>query len=186
MQSESKLIANSPIDFVVVGPVGGRDRVWVRNTTAGLDILGLSTAKSLDSELSDSSSSLFSVLFGPVRQLNVIETYPVDDIMAEHDDRRSSVRFAWAGYCSSMRQDWIKEAMNKAVNDLRKAIMVGDESEIELAIAPVIFRCTIANDRRLKSRRSMLVALGAYGIVGVAALLAMAVQSLIRVSNIPK
>jgi len=161
------VIANSPIEFVLVGPLRGRDKVLLSSDNAGLDLKGLAVGRDVDEGSLHDQSSAFSFFFAPSRQLNVLESYPIEDLDPSEDDRKSSFRFAWAGYCSSLRREKICSQLNRTIPDLRSALRDGESSDIELMVSPLILSCSVAHQRRLRSRRFMLATLVIYCVVGL-------------------
>lgn len=164
------LFPNSPIEFAVSGPGGGRDRILVKSANAGLDLIGL-TAQ-LDAEPQRrSSSDLLSLILGKTRQLNLVSSIPLADINPDEDSRSSRFRFAWEGYASPIGMERVKKAFDLQLPELHRAIRNKDFQEIEWALAPLIYQCSEANERRLRSRRMMLAVLAIYAISGLIGLL---------------
>jgi hypothetical protein len=152
---------NSPVEFVIVGPSGGRDGILVRSNNAGLDIIGLA-AEGADGR---PSADILSVLFLNSDQLNVISSYSVHDTSPKRDSRISELKFAWKGFASPTSISKINEAFNLHLSDLYRAIKSQDVQELELAIAPVILSCTRANAIKMRLRRTILTTIALY--VGV-------------------
>jgi hypothetical protein len=46
---ESIVLKNSPVEFVITGPSGGRDQVLIKSDNAGLDLIGVSAELGYDS-----------------------------------------------------------------------------------------------------------------------------------------
>ncbi|EGW22672.1 hypothetical protein [Methylobacter tundripaludum] len=164
------IIENSPIEFLIVGPHDGRDKVIVRSANAGLDLLGLAVESSSSSAKSDMPSSTISSLIGSSRQLNVVNSYPVDDLKPRSDARKSKMKFAWVGDCGSIRREQIQQSFERSLSDLRNALNDTNETLVEWSIAPVVFQCSMAKEQRLSFRRFFYVTLAIYGIAGLFAL----------------
>ena len=158
------IINNSPIDFIVVGPYDGKDKVILRSANAGLDLIGLA---SQTSELFGFNvpTPMLSLFTGTPRQLNVVESNPVEDFHIQIDSRYSTMRFAWVGDCSSFKG--IEEAFILAVPDLQRAIQKSMISDIEWSVGAVILECLKAGERRRRSRRLIYMSLVIYGIIGL-------------------
>ena len=167
MDSKSNIITNSPVEFVLVGPLRGRDRVLLSSDNAGLDIKGLAATRDADADVLQNQSSTFSFFWGSARQFNVLESYTTHDIDSDYDKRKSSFRFAWVGYCSPDRRGRIQDLLNWAIPDIRNAILEDEEADVELTISPVILNCSLAHQRRLRSRRFLFAALVIYALVGI-------------------
>lgn len=149
-------IPNSPIEFVFVGPVRGRDRILLSSDNAGLDVKGLAIGRDINPERigSDEPSFPIPALFSsklllPKRQLNIIESYSVHDIEPSIDSRKSFFRLAWVGYCSGSSRTQIESVLNRTAFELYSAVKNGDDSEVELLLSPVILSCSLAHYHQL-------------------------------------
>jgi hypothetical protein len=180
MEVESLTIKNSPIEFLLVGPQKGRDKVIVQSAGAGLDLLGLAIENQKESAMFSASPSIIGLIAGTQRQLNVIESYQVNDLSPNFDSRQSTMRFAWVGHCSPIRQERIRDSFNRSLSDLQKAIHTSNLADVEWAIAPVIFNCAIGNERRLRSRRVLYTTLVIYAITGLVMLSYLFARNLLR------
>lgn len=170
IQSHSFIvIENSPIECLVIGPVNGRDRVIIRSTNAGLDLLGLAIDSPVKDVYSAVESSPVKILMGLSRKLNIVETYPVDDLNPLSDFRQSKMKFAWVGECSTIQLEMIQRSFERAQYDLKQAFISDDADKelVEWSIAPVVLQCSIAHERRLRFRRLFYMTLAAYGIMGL-------------------
>jgi hypothetical protein len=158
------VLSNSPIEFAISGPTGGRDRLLVRSRNAGLDLIGL--AAQLDIEKPHTSGSGFlSLMFTNSRQLNLVLSFPSADVNPETDGRYSRFGFAWAGYASPVRVKKIEKTLNSQLPELYRAIRKRNREDIEWALAPLIYCCTEANERRFRSRRLLLATFAMYGVL---------------------
>jgi hypothetical protein len=163
------VIRQSSIEFVVIGPRGGRDAVLIRSENASLDLIGFAAQKSFDTDLK--SSPLYFPFVSSSRIMNVVESYPVEAYEGNIEKRKASYRLAWTGYCSSLRRDQIHEAFNAHVADVQSGIKEEDVEQIEWSLAPVIYLCVKAHERRNHFWRMMLFTLVSYGLIGLAALI---------------
>lgn len=155
-------LENSPIEFVLTGPWGGRDRILLRSELAELDIIGLAAqADDVDRDSVGASNAL-SILFGREDQLNVVSSMPMIDIKPNVDSRKSKFRFAWKGFASRSGIRGVRTALNDSLPELQDALASGDMNEIEFALAPVIFHCTDASKSRLRFRRTMRLTIAIY------------------------
>jgi len=165
------IIENSTVEFIIVGSHDGRDKVVVKSANAGLDLIGVA-AESRKEPFYSATSSLMLSLFGSApRHLNLVTSYPVDDFDLRSDTRQSTMKFAWVGDCSGIREESIGEAFKQSVPDLRQAIQDSNLADLEWSISPVILRCVAATQRRMRLRRFFYTSLAIYAI---AALLAVA------------
>lgn len=141
------VIKNSPIDFVVIGPDRGQDRLLIRSENAGLDLIGLAIQSNDDDNYHkyySTNKSLLINFFLPFKKsnLNIVSTITMPDINPAADSRKSKLSFAWKGLTSQNGRNDIRKVLNLSLPDLYKAIELGDQNEIELRIASTIFVCT--------------------------------------------
>src|SRR5262245_30141314 len=166
---DNAIILNSPVEFAIVGPAGGRDRVLVRSENVGLDLIGL-VAQGPEARKDSSADDVLSLLIGDARQLNFVTSYPSRDINPELDSRRSVYSFAWKGYASKLGVEKIERVLNLHLPDIERAIKEGDFREIQWAIGPLIYHSTQENERRLRRRRLLFAAGVLYIGIGILAL----------------
>jgi hypothetical protein len=155
------VLPNSPIEFAVTGPYGGKDKLLVRSDNAGLDLIGLAAQFDLDSP-TRGHVDLLSRIFGNTRQPNLVSSLLSPDISPESDARHSRFNFAWKGYASASDVKHAEQSFNLILPDLHRVLRNGDDEEVELIVAPLIYHCIEASERRLRSRRFMLATLAIY------------------------
>ena len=111
---------------------------------------------------------MFSALLGSARQFNVLEGPNIYDLDSDYDGRKSSFRFAWVGYCSPVHREKIQYLLNQTIPDIRSAILKDEEADdVELTISPVIFNCSRAHQRLLRSRWFLLAVFVSYTLVAI-------------------
>jgi hypothetical protein len=161
---QKAVILESPLEFALVGPHKSRDRVLVRSKNAGLDLIGLAAEAGDPFERPWPSSDIPFSLWSN-RQLNIVKTAPVRDVGHETDSRLSKFRFVWNGLASKSAIEAVEKVLNLNLVELHRAVTMEDAEDIEMALAPVIYRCARANEQRLRSRRLLIVLLLVYGLV---------------------
>lgn len=178
VENNRPVLVRSPIEFALIGPSGGRDRVLLRSARAELDLIGLAAegARSKDRP----SSDILGLIFGEAKQLNVVSSFPVADTNPEKDKRRSELSFVWKGFASSSGVERVEETLNLQLPHLNAAIKSRDRSEIEWALGPIIYRCTQANESRLRVRRVLLGTTALYISIGILAAIASGVVGIQR------
>jgi hypothetical protein len=176
IDNKGPVLLRSPIEFAVVGPSGGRDKVLLRSAKAGLDLIGLAAdgARSKDWP----SPDILSLIFGEAKQLNIVFSFPVADTNPQKDKRRSALMFVWRGFASKFSIERVREKLNLQLPELDAAISSRNKSEIEWALAPIIYQCMQANERRLRVRRLLLASTGIYISIGILAAIFAVVTSL--------
>jgi hypothetical protein len=183
---ENAIVIESPIEFAIVGPSDSRDKVLVKSKGAGLDLIGLAAEAWSSNELPRPPDPILSLW--ERRQLNVVKSFPARDVSSNSDTRSSRFSFAWIGLASRDGIQLIEKSLNLYLPDLHKAMRERDEAGIEWAIAPVIYTCTMANQRRRRIRSMLLAAAALYillvAITGLAALLVALLNSLEVAKNL--
>lgn len=165
------VLTNSSVEFVIVGPVKGQDRILLSSENANLDLKGLAADPDADTlEISSLNRFYSNLLSKPYRQLNVIESNPTHDLEGNYDNRKSSFRFAWVGYCSKYQKDKILKAFNRSLFELTEAINHGSKSDIEFTVSPMILECSLSHQSRNNLRDKMRLVIYGYlaTIVGAA------------------
>jgi hypothetical protein len=160
------VIKNSPIEFVVSGPVGGRDRIIARTEDAGLDLVGKAVHRE-SRESYERSNFPFSLLLEHSAQLNTVTGGYVPDARSEVDDRDSMLAFTWRGHATSHGVRDVAHAFRTCSSDIYMAYCYGDEQDVELQVSPLIYQCSLANDNAVRSRRMMRFFLVAYSLIGL-------------------
>ncbi|MGY3687542.1 hypothetical protein ACXAAV_12770 [Vibrio coralliilyticus] len=158
LNPSSLIIKNSTIEFVIVGPFQGKDRILVCSENAGLDLKGAALDPTLDvKRLTDFN------LLGK-RKLNVIGSRNYDDLNPSYDSRHSSYRFAWVGESSTAGMVKIQKALDVALSFISKSIERSfwdnessfDENDIVMALSPLIIECLAAHRGRRRNRLFVL------------------------------
>lgn len=170
LSGRAVVIKNSPVEFAVSGPMRGRDRILVRSENAGLDLIG--KAMHFDGYKDDvkPSTVLSQVLGAPTRLNSVVGGY-VSDVGSDIDDRNSRVTFTWRGHATSRSAAEVHKAFFIFYKEIYAAYYYGDEDDVELQISPLIYQCSLANERFAHSRRMMKLLLGGYALIGLGATL---------------
>jgi hypothetical protein len=171
MEEKIEVFKNSPVEFILIGPRGGRDEILIRSDNAGLDIVGLAVEQGIDRDFEVVPISMMSLILGGDRQMNIVESRKVHDLEPDSDDRVSSYQFAWVGLCSSMDREKVKDVFHSSIADLRSAIQKGSRSQVEMAISRIVLKCSSARERRLRSRRFIWVSFLICAAVGIGALI---------------
>lgn len=166
--SRAVVIKNSPVEFVVTGPMGGRDRILVRSENAGLDLIG--KAMHFDGYRNDvKPSSVLSQILGEPARLNSVVGGYVSDAVSDIDDRNSRVTFTWRGHATSRSAAEVHKAFFIFYKEIYAAYYYGEEGDVELQISPLIYQCSLANEKSAHSRRLMKLLLGCYAFLGLGA-----------------
>lgn len=161
MNIESNVFKTLHDEFVLIGPVGERDKILARSESAGMDLIGYAMDKD-NSDEGESASHILDIFLGRSRSLHRVSSWPVQNAEADEDKRKSSYRFAWVGKCSSRDLKAIKKSFNANVFDISQAISDGDSQQLELSVAPMLLRCSRANEQFRRRQRLMHLFLVTY------------------------
>ncbi|WP_138481512.1 hypothetical protein [Dyadobacter bucti] len=165
----SIVVNNSPVKFAIVGPNRSRDMVWVKSDDAGLDLLA--TAMENKSAV-DRSVSVFNFYFllGLMSQFNLVTEFGAMTIgLGDYDDRQSTLRFVWEGFCTDKEKAKVNEIFSRLIYDIRESVMSGSISDLELSLAILVSKCSEFHKRHLARRRLFRVILGLYLLFGLLA-----------------
>jgi hypothetical protein len=184
MFDKAIVLDSSPVEFAIVGPFESRDRILVRSEKAGLDLIGLAAQSGLlNHDREPEQKDLFSTLFfWDSRQLNMVKSSPMPDVASEDDSRNSHFSFVWNGLSSSSGVRQVEESFKLQLQDLHSAIRTRDIERVEWAIAPVIYGCVRASDRRLRFRRILWSGAVAYVALIALAIALASLQQLLKLS----
>jgi hypothetical protein len=145
-------------EFLLIGPLGERDKILARSDAVGMDLIGYAMDKDDSDEDRSGSTSVFDMYFGFLaskRQLHRVSSWPVQNPEPEEDSRKSSYRFAWVGKCSRYDLLSIKKSFNANILDISRAISEDDHEQLELSLAPILLRCSKANESFRRRQRLM-------------------------------
>jgi hypothetical protein len=159
MNYSSLVISNSPVEFVITGPVKGKDRVLVRSENSSIDLIGKATQFEANFR---SRTSWFSNIFKPGRQINVVESSPVPDMRQDVDSRTSLLRFAWVGQTTKQSYKRIEKAFTYSVPSILTALEDKDLEQVEIYLGRVILNCSEENDNWKRRRITFLLIMSAY------------------------
>jgi len=184
MESQLKLpviISNSPHPFIVTAQVDGKDVVVIRTVDAPLDLLGVvSGGSSITGAITGSNTFLEDFFFGASRQLNVVASFPVSDLLINSDTRTSSMKFAWVGECSDFRRERVLESFRSASAEILRSLKSQDSAGIEWALGEVLLQCSVAGQRRAHRRRMFVPILIIYAIAALFAISYLLARNILR------
>jgi hypothetical protein len=167
-------LPDSPIEFALIGPRMGRDRVLVQSEKVGLDLIGLAAESGLRYSSVAPITRSSSNSDGKLRKLNLVTSRYAPDLYSDVDSRTSHFSFAWNGYASPEGLERVKKSLDHALPDLHKAVQEGDLREIEWTLSPIVVVCTEANERGFRRKRMLRsIALVYGGLVLLAVLIAL-------------
>lgn len=165
-------------EFVLIGPLGERDRILARSDAAGMDLIGYAMDKddSQEGESANPPLDLYFGFLGSKRQLHRVSSWPVQNPEPEEDKRKSSYRFAWVGKCSGRDLVAIKKSFNANVFDISRAIADDDRDQLELSLAPLLLRCSNADEKFRRRQRLMTLFFMTYVLMGFIAASSLVIQ----------
>src|SRR5208337_1208175 len=90
-------IHSTSLEFVLLGPNQGRDRILVRSSNADVELIGFAVTLGFGKDPSIYPGYNVDT---PDSHLHSVSTGPIEPSMHEPDTRRSSYRFCWVGKCA--------------------------------------------------------------------------------------
>jgi hypothetical protein len=158
---DNTIVIDSPIEFALIGPSKGRDKLLIKSRNAGMDLVGLARVAMDTDDKEPESESILNLLFN-INSVKFVRSIPVSDARPEFDSRKSEYIFAWKGFASSNGVNRVRKALNLNAQELRAAIASSDSEHAEWSIASLIYLCAAANDYRLRFRRVIVASLISY------------------------
>ena len=139
-------IQSHSLQFVLIGPKEGDDRVLVRSSNASVELIGFAASLGLgehgavypqyDSDHTDGD-------------MHSVSTNPIDAPPNQSDRRKSSYRFCWMGKCGKEDHADIEKKLKTHIQDIKDALLRAknqtDTTEVEWALAPIPYACAAAN-----------------------------------------
>lgn len=161
-------VLRSSIPWVLVGArrsgaPDARDRVLARGGDAGVELVGF--VRELEEQAYREPDGVLR-LFDRSR-FAAVRSEGVAPILSATDQRRSAYTFAWKGRPSAD----IEEQFKRALPDILVAIEEDSESQLEWAIARVVYRLHATEADMATRRRRWLLLLGEIVAIVVVALL---------------
>jgi hypothetical protein len=142
------IVAYSPVEFVVIGPRTGRDRVSVRSKESRIDTLGFGiTALERSSDISQ-ADDYFNLFTYSNYAPKFVKSGLIADSDRSTDYRKSQYILVWKGYASSIGIERIRQAFAFNVEDLRKGISNKNSEIVQLA-------CNLRVSARAQSQTSL-------------------------------
>ncbi|WP_329755298.1 hypothetical protein [Stenotrophomonas maltophilia] len=155
-------LRGSPVEFVVAGPVGGRDRLILKSEGANLELVALSTYGPLPKSRRAREGIFSALLDEKEHRTNVVRTGRFPDFLEEVDERASSLSFAWIGLASGSAKLEIEELFSELSFDIFEAILDEDYGRLEIAVSPLVTACAVADRVIRRSRRMNRLVIFAY------------------------
>ena len=153
----------SDIEFIISGPLGGRDRVLIQSDNADLTLLGLVAGPKLSRKRSsDLDASVAFGAFSLPAPVHIVDSSAEPDLKPAVDKRTSQYRFVWRGFATSSDVNRIEQHFRLRAPLLAAAINYEDQATAEWVIAPLLAECSLAHQRRQVRRRMILTFVAIY------------------------
>lgn len=165
--NNSSIVVSSPIEFLIAGAAGRHDRVLVRSENCQLDIVGFVQSGDAQRRYPSSLTGVLGFLGWKSRPMQSVASDPLRRGSRSGDARESQYRFAWVGFVGSAQKDEIESLFLKLSADLEDAIQHGDKERVEWNIAPVIYRCSMADSHRRSSKRTLAIFFALYLLIAI-------------------
>jgi hypothetical protein len=143
MNSDSGMLLNSSIPFVLVGndrysPTSRIDAVVARGNGAGIEIVGFIRESEVTHSYLDSvTRNKFLLAMFRRKQFRIIRSSPTPPFHEALDQRSSRYALAWKGIAPVSLE--IEEEFNRSLPDILIGLENKSPSEVEWALARVIF-----------------------------------------------
>jgi len=182
-------ISNSPLEFVLTGPVGKHSAVLVKSNDAGLDLIGAAEIskeafKLFEKKRPRRSNIVYSIMnsrddFKSILQR--VDTDGLSNLPDNNDQRISNYVMVWKGYADDEELSTIEKELNLRSSELHDAIKRKSESEIEWLVSPVILICNKANEaiisRKNASKRAFYFMMIVYVALAISAVVLQVMRS---------
>jgi len=151
--TERIVLNNSPVPFVILGPMGRKNVFILRSSDVTLDLLGCAIINGKrPSGLYSFSESFFQIN----KSHNIIRTKPVDIVKvseSDSDERLSEYIFCWSGNCNFQDGKQIAEMFELHISSILHAIENNDIEQAEFQISSIIYLCNLANETFFVKRK---------------------------------
>jgi hypothetical protein len=167
------ILVDSPVEFILIGPIYDNLKVLVKSKNAGIDLIGFSQDENNNEYVNGSSLFLTSLMPQKVysretEQLN--HNNFIYDNFTEHY-RDSTYKFIWRGVKNNRFNDIIEKTFNMRLYDIVSAIRNEDLDTLEWHLAVVISLCNTSILEKQKRRNRMLFIGIVYSLIIVITLL---------------
>lgn len=158
---------NSPIEFILVGPLEGKDVVLVQSKSPGLDLFGLANHRFAHLKKAPASGLLSNILTNKEREIHVVESDGERDIHSYVDDRLSLYRFIWVGGARHGEIEQFRVDFIDSLYSIIVAIAEGNSGALSVLIGGLVLQCTAFDKRRIQTKQNLRLILGIYLIGAV-------------------
>lgn len=154
---KSGVVANSPVEFAIIGPVGRKRGVLLKSENAGLDLLGSQSFITSDRE--KSIRTLFP-MSPDYHRVSAEHKVQID----EEDPRLGEFWFLWKGIASEENEKVVQDEFTRRLADIidSKRLAV----HVEWAVAPLVTICEsytkYYTERRNRRRWLLWIGLAMY------------------------
>ncbi|NEQ35023.1 MAG: hypothetical protein F6K40_01315 [Okeania sp. SIO3I5] len=169
------LIINSPIEFVLLGPVGSRMSVLAKSEQASVNLIAHYIIEYEKGEKIKYFSSLF-LRLSDSPEIHYIKSNSINNLSnanysdqpstSDKDDpRKSRMIFCWNGFSNLKDTSFVQDEFSQYTSDIVKALIEEDKDEVEWVIAPIVYRCTKINEKYQNKIRFLRLVLNVIFIV---------------------
>jgi hypothetical protein len=156
------IIARSPIEFVLVGPMFREHGILARSKEARIDLIGFAASDRDYMEMMRPAvfSVFHKIIFAAVfarslnhaRSMNAVMSSSILSEQPSADDRRQRYRFCWIGHCTENQRELIKLVLDRQLPDIVKSLKRRNTENAEWTLSPIIFECALENENWKRSR----------------------------------
>lgn len=179
-RTDDGYVAESKLNFVLVGPSGRYRRAIVRSEYRNLDLVGMDDDEEARfySDRKIRTSFLSSLRYGR-------RAIRSDQIREVEEDgkltlRKATYMLSWRGAATKEQLQIVKHLFDRRAADLQAAIANGSPQDIEIQLAPIILYCEIINERAYFRRVTLICTIGFFFFVYVFLFLSTIEKILVR------
>jgi|SRR5579859_3359465 len=167
-KSDSTIVIQSPVEFLITGAAGPHDRVLVRSENCQLDLIGFAQQpRNNEAREQAPGSGVFEAFSRDRNKMQYVESLPLSRGQRSGDDRDSTYKFCWVGYASRSQRERILDVFQRQTADLEDALEGQDSEKISWAMAPIVYQCSIADMRRRSSRKTLAILFAVYALIAL-------------------
>jgi len=163
------IIVDSPVEFIILGPIYGRLQVMIKSKNAGIDLIGFSQREQVGVK-----TGTFSELQPQVVKSDLFPQARIRNYLGieDFDFRKSNYQFIWRGIKGNKFDNKISDQFNYILPDLLEGFEKNDLTIIEWSVAPIISLCVESIALQKKNKRTFNAVIILYSLIILIAVIA--------------
>ena len=167
------ILVESPVEFILIGPIYDNLKVLVKSKNAGIDLIGFSQDENSNEYVNGSSLFLTSLVPQKVYSREAEQLHHdnfINGNFTEHY-RDSTYKFIWRGVKNNRFNNIIEKTFDMRLYDIVSAIRKEDLDNLEWHLAGIISLCNNSIVERQRRRNQMIFIGIGYSLIIVITLL---------------